>query len=149
MGFGAHLLSYVANKVTLSDISEKALTMANKLNKFFCPVEFIPADFEKEFPVSLDGYDTIVCFETIEHLNDPHLFLKNVRDQLKAGGQFVFSVPDMVEAQDHKQLYDEKKIKELISQYLTIEEFYVQDKNPITGKPLYKELRCFVGVARK
>lgn len=149
MGFGAHLISYVANNLTLSDISERALSMALKLNNFMCPVQTVQADFEKEFPASTDGFDVILSFETIEHLADPHLFLQNIKKSLKADGKFIFSVPDMVDAQDHKQLYDEERIKALISQYFTIEEFYIQDKNVISDKKLYKGLRCFVGVCVK
>ena len=148
MGFGAHQISYVANKVILSDINLKALTMAQELNKFMCPTEFIQADYEKEFP-DVKNLDIVTAFEVIEHLHDPNLFLQNIKKSLKLGGRLIFSVPHMVMAQDHKQLYDEKKIKNLISKYFTIESFYIQDSTPISNRPMYKGLKCYVGVAIK
>jgi len=55
----------------------------------------------------------------------------------------------MVANRLHKVLYDEQKIKELISRYFKIEEFYVQDKTIIANKRTYKGLITYIGVATK
>ena len=147
MGFGGHLASYVANHVTFADINQKYIDQSKNLHRHLCPTDYLLADFEKESPNR--QWDTILAFEVIEHLSNPHVFLQGIKDHLPDGGKLVFSVPHMVENHEHKQLYDEKKIRDLISQYLTLEEFYIQDKNPISLGPLYGDLKCYVGVATK
>ena len=156
MGWGGQLLSYVANSVTYVDISEDWLGTAETLRNF-CPADFILMDFEKDFPdkniykqdtdPQVPGWDTVVAFEVIEHLENPHVFLKGVSENLIPGGQLVFSVPDMVANHEHKHVYNSETIKSLIGQYFNIQEFYEQVRNPITEKPLYKNLKCYVGVA--
>lgn len=147
-GFGSQPLSWVAKSITLADIEPKWLNRPIK-NKsgYACPTECVLVDFNKTFPEG--GWDTIVSFEVIEHVDDPDFFVKNIAEHLRPGGRLVFSVPHMVENHEHKTLFDEEKIKALISKYLTITEFYIQDKKPYSNKPLYKNLRCYLGVAQK
>ena len=157
-GWGGNLLSYVANSVTYVDINENWLGTAKSL-RHFCPVDFIAMNFEKEFPDKnvykqdttppVLGWDTIVAFVVIEHLENPHIFLEGVKKNLTPGGKFLFSVPHMVENHEHKQLYDATKINDLISKYLKVDAFYVQSSNPITLGPMYGNLRCYVGIGTK
>jgi hypothetical protein len=58
----------------------------------------------------------------------------------------VFSVPHMVVNIQHKTLFNEQKIKDLLSKYLVITEFYIQDKKIYSERPLYKNLKCYLGV---
>ena len=144
-GFGSVNLSYVANELDLADISEGWLNSAKSL-KYNCPTKFHLVDLEKSFPEGM--WDTIVAFELIEHLENPEFFIDNVSKHLNPNGILVFSVPHMVANREHKVLFDETKIRNLISNRLYIEEFYVQDKKVYSNKPLYKNLRCYLGVAR-
>jgi len=146
-GFGANLLSHVAKSVDCVDISEYWLNLANDLYQPHCEMRYLKCDFEKEFPEG--SWDTIVAFEVIEHLEFPDVFLENVSKSLNKNGSLVFSVPHMVANHEHKHLYDEEKIKELVGRYLNIKEFYVQDSAAIDKKPLYKGLKCYVGVGVK
>lgn len=41
-----------------------------------------------------DKFEVIVSFETLEHLNDPRLFIKSAADSLEAGGYFICSTPN-------------------------------------------------------
>ncbi len=75
--------------------------------------------------------------------------MKNITRALRPGGTLVFSVPHMVANREHKTLFDEEKIKALISKYLTIKEFYIQDKKYLNNKQMFKGLKCYVGVAVK
>ena len=144
IGYGGNLLSYVANSVTFCDINKKYTDMAATM-KHMCPTDYVVSDFEKEFP---DGrWDTVVAFEVIEHLENPDVFIKNVAEHLNPGGRLVFSVPHMVANHEHKHVYDAEKIKALIEKYLKIDEFYEQSKNPVTLAPMYKGLKCHVGIA--
>lgn len=146
-GTCSYLLSAVANSLDLADISESFISAAKEQHKYLCPTGFYVADFNKEFPEG--EWETITAFETIEHLENPDEFVKNVSEHLKEGGTFVFSVPHMIANKEHKTLFDEEKIRSLISKYLTIEEFYIQDRKAISQKPMYKGLKCYIGVARK
>jgi 2-polyprenyl-3-methyl-5-hydroxy-6-metoxy-1,4-benzoquinol methylase len=44
-------------------------------------------------PQKLGLFDTIVSFETIEHVTDDRLFMKNLYDMLRPGGTLVLSTP--------------------------------------------------------
>ena len=145
-GFGAVILSYVTNELTLADISEQWLNSSKGI-VYNCPTRFELVDFEKDFPEG--EWDTIVCFEVLEHVADPDFLMANVAKHLKPGGLFVFSTPHMIANHEHKVLFDEEKIKALISKHLKIEEFYIQDKKIYSGRPLYKGLKCYLGVAKK
>ena len=148
MGFGAHILSQVADRVMLSDNNKDFIKFSQKCFKYFCPTDFNLCDFEKDFPAATDGFDTIVAFEVIEHLEKPQVFLGNVWKNLRAGGQLVFSVPYMMEARDHKHLYNKTSIYNLVSQYLIVDKLFIQDKD-LEGKPMYNNVSCIVGVAHK
>lgn len=145
-GFGSQNISWVARDITLVDIDHDWLELA-KLGHYACPASFVECNFEESFPEG--AWDTIVAFEVIEHLANPEVFVRNVAKALNPGGMLVFSVPHLVANHEHKTLFDEQGIKDLISKELEILEFYIQDKKPISGKPMYKGLRCYVGVARK
>jgi 2-polyprenyl-3-methyl-5-hydroxy-6-metoxy-1,4-benzoquinol methylase len=132
---GSYLLGYAAANVTAVDICWPEIVKARERIRFICPTQFIGCDFEKDFPEG--EWDVAVCFEVIEHLENPDFFLNNVKDHLVKGGLFIFSVPHMVANRLHKQLYDEKKIKDLISKYFHEVEFHVQDKMIISNKPTY------------
>lgn len=144
VGWGANLMTYVANKVTFVDMNKKYIDMASTM-RHMCPVSYFISDFEKEFPEG--KWDRAIAFEVIEHLENPDLFLSNIAKALNPKGKFIFSVPHMVDNHEHKHLYDSEKIKNLIKKYFNIEEFYEQDKNPISLGPMYGNLKCYVGVA--
>jgi len=148
-GFGAHLLGYGANTITLADISQGALNNAKKWFKPFAPTNYVQCDFEKSFPEG--SWDVITAFEVIEHLTPEggDLFVKNCSEHLRPGGKLVFSVPHMVANHEHKTLYNEEKIKAVMTKHLDLVEYYVQDKKSISGKPCYNNLKCHVGIAIK
>lgn len=146
-GFGAQVLSWAAKSITLADIEDKWLKQSEKNGGYWCPATFVKADFNKGFPEGT--WDTIVSFEVIEHVEDPDFYIANIAKALRPGGHLVFSVPHMVANHEHKTLFDEAKIKEVIGKHLDIVEFYVQEKKYLNDKPMYKGLKCYVGVARK
>lgn len=143
-GFGSFVMSYVANHIDLADISGKWLGWAKEL-RYACPTDYHVVDLEKDFPEG--EWDTMVAFEVIEHLANPEVLIENVKKHLKPGGFFVFSVPHMIANHEHKTLFDEEKIKDLISKHLTLVEFYVQDRKIFSGKPTKSNVKCYLGVA--
>ncbi len=146
-GYGSHLLSCFADHVTLADRDEVHLEIARRSYKFLCPTDFKIIDFDVGFPAGT--WDVIIAFEVIEHVADPDFFVRNIAEHLSEGGRLVFSVPHMIVNDDHKTLFDEEGIKKLVSKYLKLEEFYVQDKTGISGLPATSPPKSYVGVASK
>ena len=50
---------------------------------------------------------------------------------------------------EHKQLFNEESIKNLVNKYFNLKEFYKHTTKPICNRPLYKNLIDYVGVAVK
>ncbi|WP_226579666.1 class I SAM-dependent methyltransferase [Halobacillus litoralis] len=48
---------------------------------------------DKELPQQIGTFNTILSFETIEHVKDDRLFIKRMYDLLKPGGTLVLSTP--------------------------------------------------------
>lgn len=141
-GYGADILSYTTNnKVTIAD------HMPGELKRVKPNHDKILIDFNDGFPEGM--WDAMVAFEIIEHVINPDKFIQDITEHLNPDGVLVFSVPHMKECEDHLTLFDEQDIKKLISKYLTIEEFYVQDSYNISGKKFEKYPVTYVGVARK
>ena len=65
------------------------LEISRRLN----PGEFHIQVSLHEFPFGDASFDAVVSLETLEHVPDPLLFLKEVRRVLAAGGTLVMSLP--------------------------------------------------------
>ena len=64
---------------------------------------FAAVDFEKEeFPPEFNGFDGIVCFETIEHLDDGEILLTKLAASLKDGKHMLLSFPNAVYEKFHE-----------------------------------------------
>lgn len=57
-----------------------------------------------EIPFKDDSFDSIVCFEVLEHVFNPDAFLKEAIRVLKSGGSAIFTVPFIWD--EHEQPYD-------------------------------------------
>lgn len=87
-GYGTQLISRVAKSVVGVDKSMEAIN---------CATSNYDGDnifYQRDDFYSVTGkYDTVVCFETIEHLKDIEKTEKKLMDLLRPGGTLVFSVP--------------------------------------------------------
>lgn len=94
-GYGSRLLAnWGASEVVGVDISAEAIASAQQ---HFASdnVKFIQNDAETlQRHFEPHSFDLIVSFETIEHVQDPELFLRNIRDLLKPGGVVAISCPN-------------------------------------------------------
>jgi len=87
-GYGSALLAF-NNKVTGVDISKETIKSAKE--NFEMPT-FRVGNAEK-LDFKEETFDVVVSFETIEHLDNPQDFIREVRRVLKKDGVFVGSIP--------------------------------------------------------
>lgn len=90
-GYGSALLSSVASYVKGLDRDEKSIYWARKNNYFYCNTDLFVSDIESD--KIIEKFDIIICFETLEHLNNPLAFLVKLKQNLRDNGQLIFSVP--------------------------------------------------------
>jgi cyclopropane fatty-acyl-phospholipid synthase-like methyltransferase len=92
-GYGAFtLMNLGARSVTAVDLDPKAVGYAQTHYSrpgltFQCANCF-------EFPAKQGGYETIVSFETIEHLDKPDRFIHKLRELISIDGQLIISAPN-------------------------------------------------------
>lgn len=93
-GYGSFLLSeWGAKEVIGVDISKESINNANK-NFKKDNIKFLVSDAEKLSTLEDKSFDLIVSFETIEHLKNPDLFLKEIKRLIKPNGIIIMSCPN-------------------------------------------------------
>lgn len=60
-----------------------------------CPGADVQADI-RNLPFDSDRFDTALCIQALEHVDDPHRVLAEVHRVLKKGGRFILTVPFIV-----------------------------------------------------
>lgn len=142
-GYGSDLLSAVAEIVVGVDVSDEALRYARA--RYARPA-FVRMDLESP-ALADDAFDTVVSFETIEHLEDPDRFLGAVRRSLTHGGIFIWSIPRMIDNDYHRHLYEFCAASKLISRHFPNTLFLRQDRNGVTPTTPHHG-PYFLGVSR-
>jgi 2-polyprenyl-3-methyl-5-hydroxy-6-metoxy-1,4-benzoquinol methylase len=130
VGYGSRYLAKTALKVTGMDISAEAIEWAGK---YFSVdnVRFLVADAAEPWPVE-DKFDVITSFETMEHLESPEAFLRNVYDHLLPSGVLFLSVPNgprdksRTDNPYHLHHFTDVGLKALIREYFSQMEFFSQ-----------------------
>ena len=88
-GYGSWLLGRFCHVIGI-DGSAEAIELANQkfhgVSTFFCVGRY-PFDLPKQ------SFDYVVSLESIEHVEQGHVFFKQICQSLKIGGHFVFSTP--------------------------------------------------------
>ena len=80
-GYGSYLLAKTAKKVIGADRSLEAVKYSEK--KYARKnIEFIQSDAENIEKIENDSVDVVVSFETLEHLQNPHKFIEEVKREL-------------------------------------------------------------------
>ena len=96
-GYGTKMLAKLRKKyiseIIGMDLSAEAVNYANK--NYYHPLStYIEGDIMEPAQLSKLGlFDTIVSFETIEHIADDLKFMKHLYSLLKPGGTLVLSTP--------------------------------------------------------
>jgi 2-polyprenyl-3-methyl-5-hydroxy-6-metoxy-1,4-benzoquinol methylase len=124
-GYGLKIMGWLGAEKYGADISDEALQTAKELNRDDILVTKI--DFEKERLNYSPDFDLITSFETIEHLENPDLFLQGIADALKDTGKFIYSIPLANPSKYHKVVYTFESAIELIQKYFEHEEIFIQE----------------------
>jgi ubiquinone/menaquinone biosynthesis C-methylase UbiE/glycosyltransferase involved in cell wall biosynthesis len=91
-GYGSRLLAQRAARVIGVDVSAETINHAQA--KYGGGNLSFAVGAAEKLPLADASVDTIVSFETIEHIGSPETFLTEIRRCLKPGGQLVISSPD-------------------------------------------------------
>lgn len=111
-GYGSALLAGSAASVEGVDISEKAVSHAQKRYGNLENLHFQAADCTS-LPFADNEFDRVVSFETLEHLEAQDQLLSEFRRVLKADGFLVLSSPDKAIYTDQLNTVNEFHVKEL------------------------------------
>ena len=79
-----------ARELTAADVSALALERAARRLPRARLVELEP---DAALPLADNGFDLVLCAETIEHVRDVQLFLSEVRRVLRPGGRLALTTP--------------------------------------------------------
>jgi 2-polyprenyl-3-methyl-5-hydroxy-6-metoxy-1,4-benzoquinol methylase len=108
------LASYFVGTVYGVDSSEAGIEFCKKniIKGYFYNVNF--EDFEP--PVL---FDIIMCYQTIEHIANPGLFIEKFKTMLKPGGMCIITVPnkELDRCTDHLQFWDVCEFESFLLQY--------------------------------
>lgn len=116
-GYGSAYLSEKGSFVVGVDISKKALSIAKK---HYCKAEFVLADAIR-LPFRENVFDTVISFETIEHIKNYLKFLSETQRVLKEDGLFICSTPNV-----KYTMHPHYHVKEFYPQefFKTLEKFF-------------------------
>lgn len=97
VGYGSSFLAQNSNlNITAIDRSKDALDIASKLYTYE-NTSFIADDYHTfDDASSLGLFDTIISFETLEHLPFPNKFINNCFNSLMTGSDFIVSTPNQL-----------------------------------------------------
>jgi ubiquinone/menaquinone biosynthesis C-methylase UbiE len=89
-GDGRLSASIAADELTLADVSDVALERAAQRLPDARTVALEP---DAPLPLADNGFDLVLCAETIEHVRDVQLLLSEARRVLRPGGRLALTTP--------------------------------------------------------
>lgn len=120
-GYGMYLMSYLAKSVSGYDYSQEAIDEAKKF-PYRCDACLEIRNLEEDNSLSNhkhEKFDVVTCFETIEHVANPEILLKNIKAVINPGGVIYISTPNDLKEEDknkwHKVHFDFYSLFNMIS----------------------------------
>ncbi|MFB0845133.1 methyltransferase domain-containing protein [Paenibacillus oleatilyticus] len=136
LGYGSAILwdGSLAKQVIGVDNSEYSVNYSNlnyKPNRE--GIHFIQEDAQLLSFLEPSSVDLVVSMETVEHLEDPEVFFKKIKNLLKPGGRVILSVPNEWVDEDgndpnpyHLHVFNRESIVNLVKRYFMIEHVFGQ-----------------------
>jgi 2-polyprenyl-3-methyl-5-hydroxy-6-metoxy-1,4-benzoquinol methylase len=154
VGYGSHMVARICKKEITEiigiDIDPETIDYAKK-NYFNPRVHYQVEDvLHSELPRKLGKFETILSFETIEHIADDKTFMNNIRAMLHPGGTLVLSSPFgkgrgiPTSEPFHVHQYKEEEFKELFNGFSDVQ-FYFQ--KGVTFEPKRSDVHYPIGIA--
>jgi 2-polyprenyl-3-methyl-5-hydroxy-6-metoxy-1,4-benzoquinol methylase len=123
-GYGMYLMSYLAKSVSGYDYNQQAINEAKEF-PYRCDACLEIRNLEEDHPLNNhkhEKFDVVVCFETIEHVVNPEVLLKNIKAVTKEGGVIYISTPNDLKKIDknkwHKVHFDFYSLFNMISKVM-------------------------------
>lgn len=154
-GYGTHIIAKRCrnqlNEVIGIDNSREALDYA-RYSYYHPKSTFIEEDVvSAKLPQQLGQFDSIVSFETLEHIKEEEQFLNNIYDMLKPGGSLILSTP-FGQGRDkpcgnpfHIHQLTVKEFKELFTRYESAT-FYYQAGALIVPEEFANDTKFPIGI---
>jgi len=113
-GYGSNLLAKTASEVFGVDICEE--TINNAKGRYIAGnLKFVQGDITC-IPFQADTFDVIICFETIEHVSNQHVVIRELKRVLKNDGVLIISTPEKKKYSDDKNFKNPYHVKEFYEQ---------------------------------
>lgn len=131
-GYGSNLIAEHANEVFAMDIDKITINHAKASYKKV-NLKFVEGDIRSiKFPDRT--FDVVVCFETLEHVEEHFIVLSEFKRILKPNGLLIMSTPDKTnysEASNHVNPYHKRELNfaeynELLTSFFTCNHFLFQ-----------------------
>lgn len=96
-GYGTHMMAKakkkVLDKVIGIDVDSDTIDYAKKT--YYHPLVSYQLEnaIDPTLPKKLGSFDTIISFETLEHVHEEEQFISNIYDMLNPGGTLIISTP--------------------------------------------------------
>ncbi len=153
-GYGCHMVAKdrkrEVHEIIGVDVDPETILYANREYNHQ-KVTYIQGDaLDPELPEKLGLFDTILSFETIEHVQDDQLFMDNLYRILKPGGRLILSSPfgrgrGMPTSEPfHVHQLTPKEFEELFTRFSSMEMYY---QRGVTFEKPRDDVRYFIGVA--
>ncbi len=147
VGYGSEILLAMGEKIKKIigvDIDQEAINYAREHYNYPWNQFLVGDILDKDLINRLGEFDTIVSFETVEHIKEDYQFVNNLKRLLKDEGRLIISTP-FGRGRDkgcanpyHYRQYIEEEFKELLTPFSKVKMFYQRDTRIEYSKRDYK-----------
>lgn len=154
VGYGSHMIAKTCKKevshVVAVDVDKDTIKYADKTYNH-PRITFKTANaIDPALPQKLGMFDTILSFETIEHVSDDFQFMHNLYTMLNPGGTLVLSTPfgsgrgKKCQQPFHVHQYTKEEFAELFIAFKEVDIYY---QRGVTIEPPRQGIKYPLGVA--
>ncbi|MBO8163506.1 MAG: methyltransferase domain-containing protein [Brevibacillus sp.] len=154
VGYGAHMMAKMCKKeateIVAVDCDRDTIAYANKTYNHPLVQYRLEDALDPDLPKKLGQFDTIVSFETIEHLRDDRLFMNSLYEMLRPGGILVLSTPfgqgrgKPCSEPFHVHQFTQEEFAGLFHAFSEVELYY---QRGVTIEPPRRDVKYYLGVA--